>query len=83
VKLLGLELDGDVILLEVRRARLLHLDGWTSRVWRACNASTVEEVAATLAAMPERVRGTLEELEQAGVVHREDDRWRREGWKWV
>lgn len=81
--LLGLELDGELVLLDVAQARLIHLDARTYQIWRACDESTVEELAAGLALPDAEVRETLEGLAAAGVVLRDRDRWVRKACAWA
>lgn len=81
--LLAAELDGEVVLLDVAQARLIHLDPEVRRVWEACDGRTTAEVAAALGGPEERLAESLRGLAAAGVVGEEDGRWRRAALRWV
>lgn len=80
---LAAELDGEVVLLDVAQARLVHLDPAARRVWEACEGRTTGEVTAALGGPQERVAESLRTLAAAGVVRDEGGRWRRAALRWV
>ncbi len=81
--LLAAELDGEILLLDVEQARLIHLDPEARRVWEACEGRTTAEVTAALDGPEERLAESLRGLAAAGVVREEDGRWRRAALRWV
>ncbi len=80
---LAAELDGEVVLLDVAQARLIHLDPAARQVWEACVGRTTGEVAAALGGPEERLAESLRSLAAAGVVREEDGRWWRAAPRWV
>lgn len=83
VSFLATDLDGEIVLLDVARARLVHLDAWTRRVWDACEDRTAEEVTGVLRSPAKRVTETLNALGEAGLVRQDQGRWRRAPLRWV
>lgn len=81
--LLGTTLDGEVVLLDLERARLFHFDSWTLRVWEACDGRSAGELTSALGAPLERVTETLLTLADAGVIHSGGAGWVRTPVRWV
>jgi hypothetical protein len=80
---LAVELDGEVVLLDVAQARLIHLDPAARRVWEACEGRTTAEMTATLAGPEQHLAEVLRSLADAGVLWEEEGRWRRASLRWV
>ncbi|HEV8340202.1 MAG TPA: PqqD family peptide modification chaperone [bacterium] len=81
--LLGTRLDGEVILLDLKSARLFHLDAWSLRVWEACDGRDATALAAALDTALDRVSETLLSLADAGVIHTEGPGWVQSTVGWV
>jgi len=83
VPFLATDLDGEIVLLDVARARLFKVDAWTRQVWEACEGGTTAGVTSALRAPARRVTGTLTALADAGLVRQDRGRWLRVAVRWV
>lgn len=81
--MLAATLDGRVIVLDTKNARVVLMDARSERVWRSCRGLTEKEIATHLgeAALP--VQSVLRDLAAAGLVTREHDRWTQADVAWV
>jgi hypothetical protein len=70
--MLAAVLDGRVVVLDSHHARVMLLDPPTERTWRACAGLTVEEIAARVGRTSSEVMRTLQDLNEAGLVSRDD-----------
>lgn len=81
--MLAAMLDGQVVVLDTKRAHVLLMDARTEQVWRSCRGLTGEEIAAQLGHAPSSVKSTLRELVAVGLVTCDHDRWTQEDVEWV
>jgi predicted Rossmann fold nucleotide-binding protein DprA/Smf involved in DNA uptake len=81
--MLAATLDGRVIVLDTKNARVVLMDAQSERVWRSCRGLTEKEIATHLGEAPLSVQSTLLDLVVAGLVIREQDRWTQADVAWV
>jgi len=81
--MLAAVLDGRVVMLDIRQARVLLLDPRTERIWRTCTGLTSEEIAGIVREAPADVTHTLDELAAAGLISLDRDRWNQAHVTWI
>jgi hypothetical protein len=81
--MLAATLDGRVIVLDTKNARVVLMDARSERVWRSCRGLTEKEIATHLGEAPLSVQSTLLDLVAAGLVIREHNRWTQADVAWV
>lgn len=82
-RFLAADLDGRLIVLDLRRARLVLFDRRSEDVWRAARGLTAAEIAALVRTPPPLVAATLTELAAADLVTTADGRWSQVPVTWV
>ena len=73
--LLAAVIDGRVVVLDTRQARVILLDPESERVWRACSGRVADAIAAELNRSPAEVAGALQNLADAGLIMSEGSKW--------
>jgi len=81
--MLAATLDGRVIVLDTKNARVVLMDALSERVWRSCRGLTEKEIATHLGEAPLSVQSSLQDLVAAGLVTREQDSWTQANVAWV
>jgi len=82
-RFLAADLDGRLIVLDLRQARVVLFDGRTGDVWRAAQGLTPAEIAALVRAPTPVVDTTLTELAAADLVTASGGRWHQVPVVWV
>ncbi|MDQ7844515.1 MAG: hypothetical protein QN141_05555 [Armatimonadota bacterium] len=82
-RFLAADLDGRLIVLDLRRARVVLFDRRSADVWRAAEGLTAEEITALVRAPSPVVDAALTELATAELVTATDGRWSRVMVRWV
>jgi hypothetical protein len=81
--MLAATLDGRVVVLDTRQARVVLFDPRMEGIWRACTGLFAGEIAGFVHEDFSTVDAALRELDEVGLVTSKDGRWSQAPITWI